>query len=56
MSFALKLNEILKWVTKNIQTVNVIILKRKKRQRRTLVAIGILTKLKQTEISLEAWE
>ena len=49
--FSLKINKILKWATKNIQTVNFIILKNKKRQRGTLVVlVGILTKLKQMEI------
>ena len=41
----------LKWATKNIQTVSFINLKSKKQQREKLVAvIGILTKLKQVEI------
>ena len=48
---SLKLNKILKWATKNIQTVNFIILKSKKSQREKLVAVvAILTKLKQAEM------
>ena len=42
--FALKLNQILKWATKNILAVNFTILKSNWRQREKLVAVvGILT-------------
>ena len=43
----------LKWATKKIQTVNFIILKSKKLQRGTVVAVvGILSKLKQLSIDV----